>query len=536
MGFQYYSSSFYSRKVSLSIDKLFGKLKNKIGGFKVVKDVTVVKNGRETVIKRAFTSIGQSLQGFAIGAILAQIPNAVFSIAGLWEVFVTASIDLYYFDWNVPDDRIDQRAKQQWEQFSFILGGSAGQAIGFAVCGVVPASTMFAFNEELALYVLREVGEEAFDELSAQFSQVLRLTTRNLARQAGGWLYRNVRRWLKDPSNSLGPRLFGGQWEIIRQRWGASDAPSWTFAEVVSERTERIPSAFWQSFTEELIEEAIDACIEAGYVVTSSVESYWANNRTGRPLLSDQKIVEITPDRANEAEKIILAGPEEVVRGQLPAVLAHHQMIHDRDVGQVVGQPLDDWVRPRPIDGLRLKFQLFSFQSPPYSRRGDQRLVEVTITLSDVKREALDWDRLRLALGGRNGYMWGRFKARANLTNNRRLIVYGATEEEATDRLRALVTLTDLEIKTISVTEELKEAERLRNPRLYKERTRIYPGYLTIINRDRTLAIDRGKGSIAGNYVDRRARFDLWREVEPPDFDVKVRELLKKLDANGNLT
>jgi hypothetical protein len=304
----------------------------------------------------------------------------------------------------------------------------------------------------------------------------------------------------------------------------------------VEEKIEQIPGFFWQEFTEELIEEAIDACIEAGYVVTSSVESYWASQRTGRQILSDAKIVEIQPDRANDAEKIVLAGPEDVLRGQIPAVLATHQMISDRDLGQLIGQPLDDWVRPRPIEGLRLKFQLFSFKSPPYSRRGDDRLVEVTITLSDVDRTKLDWERLRFVAGGSNGYLWGRFRARASLTNGRKLIIYGATEKEAVERVQSMLTLTDLEIKTLSVTEEVKEYERLRNPKMFKEITRVYPGYLSIINRERTLAIDRGKGSLQGNYVDKRARFDLWRATEPPDFEEKIRELLRRLDSTGNLS
>jgi hypothetical protein len=521
------ANQLYSRRSALQLPS--------VGNLSAIKEVVKKVGNKETLVKRVFYSIGESLKGFAIGAILAQIPNAIFSISGLWEIFVTGALELYYFDWNIPDTRIDNRARESWRQFGGILGGSAGQAIGYFTCGVVPATTMFAFNEELALYVLRDVGEEAFEELTYEFAYALRLATRNLARQAGGFLFKNVRRWLKDPENPLGPRIFGGQWNTIREQWGAANAPSWSFAQKVEEKIEQIPGFFWQEFTEELIEEAIDACIEAGYVVTSSVESYWASQRTGRQILSDAKIVEIQPDRANDAEKIVLAGPEDVLRGQIPAVLATHQMVSDRDLGQLIGQPLDDWVRPRPIEGLRLKFQLFSFKSPPYSRRGDDRLVEVTITLSDVDRTKLDWERLRFVAGGSNGYLWGRFRARASLTNGRKLIIYGATEKEAVERVQAMLTLTDLEIKTLSVTEEVKEYERLRNPKMFKEITRVYPGYLSIINRERTLAIDRGKGSLQGNYVDKRARFDLWRATEPPDFEEKIRELLRRLDSTGNL-
>lgn len=470
-----------------------------------------------------------NLRGFLVGAILAQIPQMFFSLSGLWTMFTTSAIELYYFNWNEPDSSLDQQAKNRWMQFGGILGGTAGSAIGFFACGIVPGSSLMAFDEKLAMHVLREVGEEAYEEVSFQFAFALRLSVRNMARQSASWLYKGARRWLKDPGNPFARALFGGRTAEVQQRWGEADAQPWSFAMKVEEKIEEIPSMFWQNFTEELIEEAIDSCIEAGYILTSSIESYWAAEKATKAMEeANRKIVEIQPNGQNDREKIVLAGSEEEIRAQIPAVLANHQLIESRDIGQIVGQPFDDYVRARPFEGFRLQFNLYSQQAPPYNGTSQDRLVRVTVQISDVDRTKLDWDRLIACCGGRNGYLWGRFRAHAVLSNGRPLTVYGGTPAEAEDRLNAFLTLTDSEIRTLSITEEKKEGARLRNPKMFKETTRVYPAHLTIINRERLETFDRGNRGIEGNYLDKKARIDLWRQTPPADFDEIIRELLRR--------
>jgi hypothetical protein len=519
MGFTLTSAQLFSRGVRLQVGTRGGA-----GGF----FERIVQGAKR--IASVFT--WGNLRGFLIGAALAQIPSLVFSLTNLWSMFTSAAIELYYFDWNIPDDQIDQQAKNRWSAYGGILGGTAGNALGFFACGIVPATSLFAFDERLASYVLREVSEEAFEELTFELAYVLKLSFRNLTRQTAGWLYKGARRWLKDPNNPIGGLLFGSRADEVRKTWGEKNAPSWSFAQAVDKKVEKIPNQFWQNFTEELIEEAIDACIEAGYVLTSSIEGYYAQQKLAQTVTKEaQRVVEVQPNRENEAEKFVLAGPESEVRGQLTTVLTTHQMIEDRDVGQVIGQPLDDYIRAKPLDGLRLQFKLYSLKSPPYSRRGDQRLVEVVVTISDVKRALLDWERLRQVCGGANGYMWGRYLAKAKLDNGGTLKVYGGTENEAEDRLRAFLTLSTAEMKSLTVTEEKRTGERLTNPKLMKEITRVYPGHVSIINRQRTLYLDRGNPSTSGNYIDKRARFDLWRSTKPPDFELRVTELLRRLDS-----
>lgn len=516
--------------ISLSLGSLLSRqVRGKIGQRKMtLSPFKKVLEAGKNVGKLAF---GQGRwSNFLVGAVFSALPTLTWSLSSLWSMFTSAALELYYFDWNQPDDQLDAQAKNFWTSYGGILGGTAGNAIGFLACGVLPATSLFAVNEDMARYVFREVGEEALEEFAGNASLALQYLTRGLARQGFTWLYKDTRRWLKDPNNPALSFVFGeARAKQIRETWGEQGSQSFTFANEVDERIEKIPSQFWQNFTEELIEEAIDACIEAGYVLTSSIEGYMARQKAANTLTaSAERVVELKPNRANDREKIVLAGPEPEVRAQLPAVLAHHQLIESRDIGQIIGENAGDYVRARPLDGLRLKFQLYSVKSPPYISRNGQRLVRVTVTVPDVQRNLLDWERLRAVCGGVNGYLWGRFKCHAQLSNGRTMMCYGGTPDEAEDRLKMFLTLSSAEIRTLSTIEEKREGERLKNPRLQKEVTRVYPGHVTVINRERILAYDLGKGSKEGNFIDKDGRIDLWRGVKPPDFDEVIQELLRK--------
>ncbi len=179
---------------------------------------------------------------------------------------------------------------------------------------------------------------------------------------------------------------------------------------------------------------------------------------------------------------------------------------------------------------LRAKIKLFSVSEPPYVSTKGKRVTEVTVSIPDISRNKLDWERIKTACGGANGYLWGRFKATAQLSNGRPFVVYGSTADQAENNLKRFLTLSTAEIVTISVTEELKEGARLTNPRLQKEATRVYPAYITIVNRDLQLATDRGKPTKKGNYKDRSTRIELWGSRKPSDFEAVIADVLKKAE------
>lgn len=476
---------------------------------------------------RSQVSIANYLKGFAISAGLSAIPHLIWSVTAIWDLFVQGVLFVYYFDWNIPDTAIDSRAESQWRNFAGLLGGTVGNTLGWLACGVLPATQIMAINESMGAYVLKEVGEEAFEEFIFNAGFVIRQTLITLAQQGFYNTYKNLRKWLKDPENPLLDRLLPGRAAEIRANWGEADGQSFTFAGAVEERIEQIPSEFWRNFTEEMVQEAFDACIEAGYVVANSIDGWLAQERLGRRMNEERlRVVEVQPDRSNEREKIIIAGPEADAKAAITEAIAHYQLIDNRDVGQIVGTSVDDYVRNTPLS-LRIKFQLFNVPSPPYGRPGPNNVRRVAITIPDVKRSALDWDRLRFAVGGSNGYLWGPYRAVGRIEGGQYVRVWGASEAEAEDRLKALMALSESELQTINVVKQIRDLERIVNDRLYHRPERIYPGYITVINRQRVLAADRGRIAVDGNYLDRSERFDLWRQTKPIDFEEKIVEILR---------
>lgn len=467
--------------------------------------------------------------GKLLGFIVSSVINvASWGLTEIWSLIVQASTFVWNFNWNISDKDLDRQIKGQWDSFGSLLGGLAGNAFGWFSCGILPGASIFAFNRALGLYVLKEVGEEALEELAGNLSNVVRQSIRNVASQTFAWVFKNWRNWMKQPNNVFAKALFGDRYKDVMKEWGKSGGPVWSFAKKVEDKVESISDPFWRNFVEEFLEEAWDGCVEAGFVVANSVESYLAMQKQSKNLiLGPERLIEITPDREAEEEKIILSGPEELIKTQLPQTLATHQLLDNRDVGQIVGQPADDEARGAELT-LRLKIILYNSPAPPWRGRRVDRPTQVTITIPDVRRTALDWEKIRYACGGQNGYLWGRFKAVAWLTNRRSLTVYGASASEAEQRLKLFAALSEAQIKTINITEETKEGDRLLNPGLYKEVTRVYPAYCFVMNRELVLAGDKGRPVGKQRYRDKRYRLNLWQSTKPYDWEEKIAEVLRK--------
>jgi hypothetical protein len=291
------------------------------------------------------TIINGALQfgNFLISGVISLIS---FSFTKLWSWIVSATQFISNFNWNISDTAIDKQIAGLWTSFGGILGGAAGRAIGWIGCGVVPSATVFAFNQSLGAHLLKEVGEQALDEMLDAASEVINAAFRLGSQATFLWLYKDVRRVLKDPNNIFGQGLRAVLGQKTIEDWGTGE--SWTIAKAVEDRIEKIPDAFWRNFTEEMMEEGSEACIEAGFAVAGGIDAFLAQQAMqSNAILGVDRTVEITPDRSAPDERIILSGPEAVLRPTIVQVMATHQMLGNRDVGVLInGTPVDDIVTP----------------------------------------------------------------------------------------------------------------------------------------------------------------------------------------------
>ncbi|MBW4644758.1 MAG: hypothetical protein KME23_17645 [Goleter apudmare HA4340-LM2] len=470
-----------------------------------------------------------------VGFLISQAGNLIsFTLTGLWSLFVSTVQFIWNFDWNMSDQSIDQQIRQRWDAIGGLLGGTVGNLIGYLGCGVLPGAIIMSFNEAMGAYVLKNVTEELAEEFLANLSNLVRYTFMSGVQSLLLWSFKNIRKWIKTNVDVVN-RFFGSKAADAVKAWGAPNSKPGSFAMGVDEAVESIDNSFVRNFVEEALEEAWDGCVEAGYVVANSIEAFLAQEKLAQeqmPPMGEGKYVEITPDRSIDDQRIVLAGPEAALRPVIVQTLTNYQLMEQRDIGTFVGTPIDDYLRGKPRS-LSLQVQFFSVPTPPWSKRlGQDRLVSASYSVPDIDPAKLDWERIKLACGGINGYLYGRFRATGLLNNGRQMAVYAVTGDEAEDRLRALLTLSKAElIKKPTITEDRTEDV---TGSYIKQPVKVYPAYFTLFNQYRVPgALGSGIPINGKRYIRKEERIDLWVDVEPPNFNDIILEMLQKPGAEN---
>lgn len=482
------------------------------------------------------------LAGWLLNLVQGVLGLVGFTATALWAAFVSVREFVWNFNWNVTDTEIDAQIKAAWSSFAGLLGGTVGNSVGYLACGVLPGATTFVFNQPLGAYILANVGEEMADEFVANLSLLVQSTFQSAMQSLILWGFKNVRKFLKK-NPVLVERLLGEKAAGLLEAWGEEGSKPWSFASALEEKIESIDNVFVRNFVEEFLEEAWDGCVEAGFVVANSIDTFIAQQALMRRqqqelLLGRNRIVEIQPDREISNERIILDGPENLLRPAIVQTMSNYQLLDNRDVGTLVGQPVDDYLRARP-QSLRLIITSYAKSEPPWVDSSGNPLTPYTYAIPNVKRTKCDWAEIKKACGsgdGSNGWMWGRYKAYwpTGMNNGRNMFVHGATEAEAEERLRAFTALTEADphANKPSFSEDRKEdvsGTYLKQPK------RIYPAYFSIFNTYRAPgAVGSGLPIQGRRYVRKRDRILLWPSEKPPGTDARIQRMLERPGAEDN--
>jgi hypothetical protein len=455
---------------------------------------------------------GKKALGFAWSVVVAIAGGLAWSFSALWGQIVSLTRFLYTFDFGASDASLDANLKAQWDAFAGRLGGAAGAAAGWLACGVLPGAAIFVFNPVAGAAALDAVVDEAGDELVAVLRNLATTAMQGLLRSWFTSGYKALRKWLQKPGNPIYPLLP----ESLREAW--KKGKSWSIAQRVEARIEALPGALGQ-FVEEFVEEFFDSCTEAGFVIAGALDGVAAQRRLA---LGQEVILEVIPDRSQPTEKFILAGPQELVKAQLTEEIQQRRYLSGKDMGVMV----DDL--PREIILAASPFELYGwaiFEAEDGQSPGRRPRYQ----LPALKRSVLDdYDKIRVAFGGANGYLWGRWVATASNTTGHPLIVRGASAQEAEERLRALAELCELKILTVNITEEKKSDQRLITTGLQRDGKRVKPHSLVIINRKYFTAPVVGSApSKQGNWLEKKWSFDLRSEQKPSDWNTRLAEVLR---------
>lgn len=282
-----------------------------------------------------------------------------FSWTKFWSWFVATKQFIWNFNWNATDEQLDASIRSKWTALAGQLGGTLGNAFGYLACGILPGAVIFVFNQPLGAYVLKNVTEEFLEEFTENLGALLRsaliLGTQILLTE----VYKSARKLIKSQSKLVG-KLFGKNAEKAVQAWGEKGSKPWSFAQGTEDFLDNtFGEGAMRELAEEFLEEADEACIEAGYIVANSVDTWLSAEMLAQretTTLGTTRYVEITPNREIPDERIVLGGREELLRPVIIQTLATHEQFNGRDMGIIYGSTPSEMPERRHRPEVVLRF------------------------------------------------------------------------------------------------------------------------------------------------------------------------------------
>ncbi|NEQ64957.1 MAG: hypothetical protein F6K21_05545 [Symploca sp. SIO2D2] len=243
-------------------------------------------------------SAAAKFTGFLIGAVWRILSGGIqLSWTALWGGIVATSRFIWNFNWNITQEEVDQQINSMLVNLAGQTGGFLGSALGFVVGGAVSGSILFSFNEALGLHVLKNVGEEALDELAVGLEQIIRLAVGATTKAIGYYLYLKIR-----------TKLFGEQ----------KDDKPWSLALELEDRIEEIENEPFQEFLQELLDNFGDTVEQVGYVVTQTVDTFMVEQSlASEQLLGQRKTIKVAPNRDVPDDYFLLSGPQKLLEQQI---------------------------------------------------------------------------------------------------------------------------------------------------------------------------------------------------------------------------
>ncbi|MBL1179443.1 hypothetical protein [Pantanalinema sp. GBBB05] len=473
--------------------------------------------------------VGKKIVGFAIGVI-----NVIrFSAQAIYSFLVQVGFVISTFDWNASDEALKGMIEGQNVALAGTVGGLVGKTVGWGVGIAIGVGISFVIpvigGAALASAVTLAATKEALQELGASLKAVIRQAIQSAATWAFINGYINIRKMIKNVPLEKLEAIFGkDRAKFLKEQWGNKGGVNYSFAAQTERNIEAINNKYLKAFTEQAIEEGIESFIEAGFIIAAEIDNAYAQSKLqAKDALGTERSVVILPDKDIKNEALIFADiPQNLLKPAIQTTINQHRLIRNRDIGMVMGLPAEEYTRVKP-QSLKLVVTLFSVKEPPFFNRKSDNFAWVTISIPDVKRSALDWEKIKAAVGGANGFMWGRYRAIAALDTQRKLIVNAASPTEAEHMIELLLPMTEGKLQTLNITEEKKAGVRLTRRKLQKQSTRVYPAYCTVMNWKELTDPNLGRANLQGNYRQAKGRINLWTEKEPLGTKEIIRELLK---------
>lgn len=455
-----------------------------------------------------------------------------FSVSTIWSGITGGIQKIYNFNWNYTDSQIDTQLKQYQTQIAGQLGETLGNAAGYFICGYLPTTVIGVFNPALGAYLLREVGEEAFEEFAANIYILGQTTFKAAAFWLASTIFKNTRNIFNAVASTASSfisgtakLIFGNTIDATKIKEFKEGNEPWSIRSQIDSVVDAIKIDWLQEFVENFLEELGDACVEAGYVVAGGIDKFIAEKALERQLdEGDHYTVEIQPNRENPNDSIILEGTESQLIEQVPLVMSQVQIMDSRDVGQIIGEPATEYNSRRRSE-FELLIRFHSSKSPPFRPYKPNQTAQITIPW--IVRSKIDWSKLKVLFGGVNGYTYGRYSCQITAVSAKgsefKLIFHANSYDEAEELCKAALSLTDG--KQIGIPHfGLKKPQAgttLDDVSIVK----MYPRDFTILNKEKAQDVTTGRNTKSGRFKYKKYRVNLWTSEKPADTDLIISQL-----------
>ncbi len=467
-------------------DALASRITRELVGERVINLAEDIgTSGGEGGILTAIFGLGKKIIGFVVSAVVGLV---VWSLADLWDIAVEAYFELKYFDWNQTDEEL----KTSLAANDAVLSGALGRLGGTGLVWLtgIGVSSVLSFKfPVLAGRVALELAQEGGTEIRSALINLITISRQNAVKNM-----------------LLGGLLTARRLEQFGLKPVTEQLKPWSIAEGIDNLVSSLPSASMRSFADNFIDAVEDSIIEMGYVIAYTLDDFYLSQKlANQSTFGQQRTIELTPDIRVEEERIIIESPQELAIDTIQTVMAEHQLIHNRDVGQIAGMPERDYVSPMP-QRRKLKIIFRSKKTPPWINADGEIVKTVEVNIPDVK-QGLSWDKLKSTV---KPYTWGKYQVTAHLSNGRQMRVYAVSFNEGERQLNEYIKLSTASINRFHHGVAATDSPNLNQRKLP---TLVYPAYARLFIGD-----VKADGSLRSKKKS-TVRVDLWVAEEPENSD-----------------
>lgn len=429
---------------------------------------------------------GKKFGGFLIKGL---ISFATWSIGGIIQWAWQKIQELTNFDWNQSEEDIKTTISSNNRSMGTQLGTQIGKGTVWLASIIISGSFVAKFPvvaSRLSIELAREGGQ--------QMSSGLFSTLGNVAETA---------------IESILLGIYGQARKLITGKESTNkDRKPWTIAQATNNVIEKIPgNQFIKGLVSGTFEGVIDALTDVVYTISYSLDDHFEAVREANEFFEEPiRTVEVYPD-ANSDEHIIITDIQSNAETSIYQYLSTHQLVNNRDIGTVVGQPYDEWYTLQP-QSRKLTIEFNANEKPPFVDTSGKLTRRVQISIPNVK-SGISWNDLKAI----TPFTWGNYMARGVFEDRRQMTVWGSSQSEAKNTLLELAKFSSKSIIQVSVSHP-----EIQNPTRIKRPTRVYPVYASMLVRKNVPSSGNTTLIDGQNREMARKRIEIWKDDPPTNF------------------